>query len=71
MNMQVNLRSLAARDAATAPFGFEQFEQRRAVAVASRRATIWSAAGSVAVLGLVSIVALVTQLCATPRDGPP
>ncbi len=43
------------------PFGFEEFERRRAAAEARRRAGVWSAAASVAVLGLVAMLALVTQ----------
>jgi hypothetical protein len=61
MNMQENLRALAARDVPVAPFGFEAFERRRAMGVVRRRATIVSAAGSVAALAFVSMMALVTQ----------
>lgn len=61
MSMPESLRSLAARGAPVAPFGFEAFEQRCAVVAARRRVTIWSATGSIAVLGVVSMVALLTQ----------
>lgn len=61
MNMQENLRALAASDVPTAPFGFEAFERRRALAAVHRRATLLSAAGSIAALAFVSIMALVTQ----------
>jgi hypothetical protein len=61
MNMQDNLRALAATDVPVAPFGFDAFERRRAMAMVRRRATIVSAAGSVAALAFVSMMALVTQ----------
>jgi hypothetical protein len=61
MNMQENLRALAASDAASAPFGFEAFEQRRAMVAVRRRATMVSAAGSIAALAFVSIMAFVMQ----------
>jgi hypothetical protein len=65
MSMQDNLRALAATDASAAPFGFEAFERRRTMAAVRRRATIVSAAGSVAALAFVSVMALVTQ---TPQQ---
>jgi hypothetical protein len=61
MNMQENLRLLAARDVSAAPFGFEAFERRRAIGAVRRRATLVSAAGSVAALAFVSVMALITQ----------
>jgi hypothetical protein len=61
MNMQENLRALAAGDVTAAPFGFEVFEQRRAMVAVRRRATMVSAAGSIVALAFVSIMALVTQ----------
>jgi hypothetical protein len=61
MNMQENLRALAAGDVTAAPFGFEAFEQRRAMVAVRRRATMVSAAGSIAALAFVSVMALVTQ----------
>lgn len=61
MNMQENLRALAAMDTSGAPFGFEAFERRRAVGAVRRRATLVSAAGSVAGLAFVAVMALVTQ----------
>jgi hypothetical protein len=60
MNMQDRLQSLAAPDAAP-PWNFDEFEQRSARAVARQRGALWSAAGSVAVLGLVLTLALITQ----------
>jgi hypothetical protein len=61
MNMQENLRALAVRDVDAAPFDFEVFERRRALAVVRRRATMVSAAGSVAALAFVAIMAVLTQ----------
>jgi hypothetical protein len=61
MSMQENLRALAAVDAPAAPYGFEAFEQRRTLAAVQRRNTWLGAAGSIAALGVVSILALVTQ----------
>ncbi len=61
MNMQESLRTLAAVDVPAAPFGFDEFEQRRALATARRRTTLLGAAGSIATIGVVSIMALVTQ----------
>jgi hypothetical protein len=61
MSMQEDLRALAARSATAAPFDFEAFEQRRSAATVRHRAAVLGAAGSVAALGLVSLVALVTQ----------
>ena len=61
-NMQESLRTLAATDIPAVPFGFEQFERRRALAAVRRRTTFLGAAGSIAALGVVSIMALVTQL---------
>jgi hypothetical protein len=46
---------------AAAPFGFEVFEQRRALSIARRRTALWGAALSVSMLALVGILALVTQ----------
>ncbi len=61
MSMQENLRKLAAVDAPAAPYGFEAFEQRRILASVRRRNSWLGAAGSIAALGVVSILALVTQ----------
>lgn len=61
MSTQESLRALAASAAAAAPFDFEVFEQRRAAATVRRRSAVLGAAGSIAALGLVSLVALVTQ----------
>ncbi len=59
--MQDNLRALAQTEIPAAPFGFDEFEQRRARAAARRRTALLSTAGSIAALGVVSIMALVTQ----------
>ena len=61
MSTQEGLRALAERSAAAAPFEFEAFEQRRSAAVVRRRTAVLGAAGSIAALGLVSLVAVVTQ----------
>jgi hypothetical protein len=61
MSTQENLRTLAAVDAPSAPYAFEAFEQRRTLASVQRRNTWLGAAGSIAALGVVSILALVTQ----------
>jgi hypothetical protein len=61
MSIQENLRALAARDVPAAPFGFEAFERRRTLSAVRRRATMVSAAGSIAALAFVSVMALVTQ----------
>jgi hypothetical protein len=61
MSTPENLRTLADMDVTAAPFGFEQFEQRRALAALRRRTTLLGAAGSFATLGVVSMMALVTQ----------
>lgn len=60
MSTQEGLRQLAARHA-DVPFGFEEFEQRRARAQARRRTAVWGAALSVSMLALVGVLALVTQ----------
>ncbi|HXC57903.1 MAG TPA: hypothetical protein VN645_01225 [Steroidobacteraceae bacterium] len=61
MSLQEGLRSLAAHEHAPAPWNFEAFEQRRARACTRRRVALWSSALSVAMLGMVGILALVTQ----------
>ena len=61
MNQPVSLRDLAATDLVEPPYGFEEFGRRRAVAAARRRTTMWSVAASLAVFGLVPVVALLTQ----------
>jgi len=55
-----DIRVLAAVDVAP-PFGFERFEQRRAVARHRRRIAGWSAAAALGVLTIVPAVALLTQ----------
>jgi hypothetical protein len=57
----MDLRRLAEATPAMPPFGFEEFERRRAAAQGRQRATLWSIAASVAVLGLVGLLALMTQ----------
>jgi hypothetical protein len=61
MNAPVELRQLAAHENAAPPFGFEEFERRRDARVRQRRTTGWSVAASVGVLGLVAVLALLTQ----------
>jgi uncharacterized small protein (DUF1192 family) len=61
MSTSMELRALAEADAAAPPFGFEEFERRRVAALRRRRATGLSVAASVAVLGVVSLSALLTQ----------
>ncbi|MET0282113.1 MAG: hypothetical protein ABW278_13460 [Steroidobacteraceae bacterium] len=61
MNAPVDLRQLEVEPPAGAPYGFGEFERRRELGLRRRRATAWSVAGSVGVLGLVAVLALVTQ----------
>jgi len=61
MSVQEELRVLAARQEQQAPWSYEHFEQRRSRATVQRRAAVWSAGLSMAVLALVSGVALLTQ----------
>jgi hypothetical protein len=61
MSIQEDLRALAASDVPAVPFGFEAFERRRAMTAVRRRSAVVSAAGSMAALAFVSIIALVTQ----------
>ena len=61
MNAPVELRQLAAHENAAPPFGFEEFERRRVARVRQRRTTGWSVTASVGVLGLVAVLALLTQ----------
>jgi hypothetical protein len=61
MSVQDGLRNLARQQAVQAPWDFDVFEQRRARAVARRRAAMSGAALSVAVLALVGVLAVVTQ----------
>lgn len=61
MSMQDNLRALARADTPEPPFRFDEFEQRRARAMTRRRAALLGTAGSIAALGVVAIMALVTQ----------
>lgn len=60
MNAVPDLRNLAGR-AIEPPFGFEQFEMRRALVRHRQRTTGWSAAAALGVLALVPVVALLTQ----------
>jgi hypothetical protein len=61
MNAPLELRQLAAHDPVAPPFGFEEFERRRARTRRQRRAAGWGVAGSVSVLGLVGVLAWLTQ----------
>ena len=61
MTHSVELRRLSETTPIGPPFGFEEFERRRATTQGRQRATVWSVAASVAVLGLVGVVALMTQ----------
>lgn len=45
----------------SAPYEFEEFERRAVRTAADKRSVVWSAAASVAVLGLVASLAVVTQ----------
>jgi hypothetical protein len=61
MSKNTDLRQLSGHTDHAPPFGFEQFEHRRARAEYRHRATAWSMAGSVGVLGVVGLLALMTQ----------
>jgi hypothetical protein len=61
MTNPFDLRRLSDAAEAAPPFGFEEFQRRCAVAQRRQRATVWSIAASVAVLGLVAVLALMTQ----------
>ncbi len=61
MTHSIDLRQLSGPAVAAPPFGFEQFERRRAAAEYHRRATVWSVAGAMGVLGVVGLLALMTQ----------
>jgi hypothetical protein len=72
MTPTIDLRRLPAEVAA--PFGFEEFERRIAVADRRRRANIWSTAASAGTLGVVALLALMTQVqepAAVVFTGPP
>lgn len=55
-----DIRVLAAGQVAP-PYRFEQFEQRRAVARRRRRTAGWTAVTALGVLGIVPVLALLTQ----------
>jgi hypothetical protein len=61
MTNNPELQALASRTEASAPYGFEVFEQRRLAAALQRRTAAVGVVGAVAVLGMVSMLALVTQ----------
>jgi hypothetical protein len=61
MNTSTDLRPLAAVPETPPPFGFDEFERRQAAAMQRRRATNWSLAAAGVVLGLVPVLALLTQ----------
>jgi len=67
MTNPIDLRQLHHRADAAPPFGFEQFEHRRATAEYRRRATAWSVTGAAGVLGVVGVLALMTQ---APESAP-
>lgn len=60
MNAQLDLRVLAG-PAGEAPFGFDEFERRRAQVRHRIRAAGWSATAAIGVLAIVPVVAVVTQ----------
>jgi len=60
MNASTDLHQLASAPE-TVPFGFDEFERRRAATLQRRRATNWSLAAAGVVLGLVPVLALLTQ----------
>lgn len=60
MTSSPDLRALAGENTAP-PFGFEQFEQRRAAARHRSRVAGWSAAAALGVLAIVPVLAFVTQ----------
>jgi len=61
MTHQMDLRELARARNDAPPFAFDEFERRQAAARYRRRAGMWSAATSVAALGLVVLLAVMTQ----------
>lgn len=61
MSNSIDLHELAGAQAAGAPYGFEEFQNRRKAAERRRGAAVWSIAASVGVLGVVALVALITQ----------
>jgi hypothetical protein len=61
MTNSIDLHELAGADDAAAPYGFEEFQRRRTAAERRRGATVWSIAAAVGVLGMVGLVALLTQ----------
>ena len=61
MTHSMNLRDLATGKPVAPPFGFEEFARRRAAGEHRRRAGVWGIATSVSVLGLVALLALMTQ----------
>lgn len=60
MNAQPDLRVLAG-PAGEVPFGFDEFERRRAQVRHRTRAAGWSATAAIGVLAIVPVVAVVTQ----------
>jgi hypothetical protein len=73
MSQSIDLRRLPDMHAAP-PFGFEEFERRAASAARRRRATVWSSAASIGTLGVVGLLALMTQVeepAAVVFSGPP
>lgn len=60
MSAHQDLRQLLARDE-PAPFGFEEFERREAQRTQQRRVATLGVTGTLAGLGLVSLLAVLTQ----------
>ena len=61
MSNTTNLHELAVAAQHAPPFDFEEFERRRAARERRQRTTAWGVAASLGVLGLVALLALVTQ----------
>jgi hypothetical protein len=73
MTQSIDLRRLP-EIADEPPFPFEEYERRLAIADRRQRATAWSAAASVGTLGVVALLALMTQVpepAAVVFNGPP
>lgn len=60
MIAQLELRALAT-PAGDVPFGFDEFERRRAHERHRKRAAGWSATAAIGVLAIVPVVAVITQ----------
>lgn len=60
MTSSLDLQALGGRDT-TPPFGFDEFELRRAAVRHRRRTAGWSAAAALGVLAIVPVLAVITQ----------